>query len=232
MFTFVIVDDDNKFLSYLIKKIKELKLPFSYDIKTYTDEEKFSNELSIFSYAPIFILDIVLKEKEGTDLAEDIHKIYPGSPIIFITGFLEKLTGIVDYRYCYFIYKTELSMRLEKAIFKAVSYYERQSIQIELKNKSVLIEVRNLMYIEHGYRVSHLHTVSQVYREYSTISSYLDILPNNFVQCHKSFIINLDYVREYKREEFILKNGDHIQISRTFSKKAREAFFQYIKDRN
>lgn len=232
MITFIIVDDDAKYLSYLTQEIYNLNLSFFYDIVTYTDEKKFSGELDTFPNESIFILDIVLKEKEGTDLAVEIHEKYPGSPIIFITAFLEKLTGIVDYPYCYFIYKLELSIRLKKAIFKALSYYEKQSIQVVLKNKSAIIEVRDLMYIEHGYRISQLHTSSHVYKEYSNISSYLEILPKNFVQCHKSFIINLDYVEEYRRDEFILKNGEHIQISRTFKKIARKAFLQYIKDKN
>lgn len=231
MLTLIILDDDEKYLKYLEECIKGVHLTYPFEIKTYDDEKIFINEKDSFPKQSIFILDLVLKDTCGTALANEIHELYPNSAIIFITAFLEKLTEIVDYPYCYFIYKPELSLRLEKAIKKAISYYERQSIEIELKNKTTVISVHDLMYIEHGYRVSKLHTISTIYSEYENISSYLNILPCNYIQCHKSFIVNLDFVKEHHRDEFILKNGEHIQISRTFSKSARNAFIEYIKNK-
>lgn len=231
MLTFIILDDDEEYLKYLEECIKDLYLPYPFEIKSYTDEKIFLDEENSFPKQSIFILDLILKETKGTDLANKIHELYPNSAIIFITAFLEKLTEIVDYPHCYFIYKPELSIRLEKAIKTAVSYFERQSFEIELKNKTAVISVHDLMYIEHGYRISKLHTTSMVYKEYSNLSYYLNILPNTFIQCHKSFVVNLDFIREYHRDHFILKNGEQIQISRTFSKNARSAFFEYIKNK-
>lgn len=231
MLTFIILDDDEQYLEVLKKYILDLHLDYPFEIITYACEKKFINEKNTFPKQSIFILDLVLKETKGTKLARKVHELYPNSAIIFITAFLEELTEIVDYPYCYFIYKPELSMRLEKAIQTAISYCERQALQIELKNKTAIISIQDLMYIEHGYRISRLHTTSAIYKEYENISFYLNKLPSNFIQCHKSFIVNLDFVQEYHREQFILKNGEEIQISRTFSKNARSAFFEYIKNR-
>lgn len=230
MITFIIVDDDEAYLGYLKQCIEELNLAFSFEMRTYVNENQFMEDIHTFPKQSIFILDIVLKEMMGTELANRIHRIYEHSPIIFITAFLEKLTQVVDYPYCYFIYKPEVAFRLEKAIHKAMSFYQRQSLQIELKNKTIIIPVSEIMYIEHSYRISKIHTLTKEYKEYVNLSSYLDFLPHHFIQCHKSFIVNIDFVKEYHREEFILQNEEHIQISRSFSKKVHDDFLNYIKN--
>ena len=44
-----------------------------------------------------------------------------------------------------------------------------------------------------------------------------------FVRCHCSFIVNLHHVREYRRTQLLLSNGDVIPCSRSNQKSIREA---------
>ena len=49
-----------------------------------------------------------------------------------------------------------------------------------------------------------------------------------FIQVHKSFVINLNHIREIKETELVLYDADKvIAISRTFKKQVATAFINF-----
>ncbi len=52
----------------------------------------------------------------------------------------------------------------------------------------------------------------------------------NFLRCHKSFLVNLAFVRSVDTElkMFVLESGDNVYIKRGMLLEAREAFEQYL----
>jgi DNA-binding LytR/AlgR family response regulator len=53
-----------------------------------------------------------------------------------------------------------------------------------------------------------------------------------FVQCHRSYIVNLLHVREPEAKDFVMKNGSRVPISRKYQAEAlkvcREFFWKRI----
>lgn len=42
-----------------------------------------------------------------------------------------------------------------------------------------------------------------------TISELLDVFPDNFIQCHRKYIINLHHFYSYDKSTFIIQVGKH-----------------------
>lgn len=53
-------------------------------------------------------------------------------------------------------------------------------------------------------------------------------LPDNFLQIHRSYVINVNYIREVERSMVLLEGGKRISISDS----NRDAFMAYLKARS
>ena len=53
-----------------------------------------------------------------------------------------------------------------------------------------------------------------------------------FLECHYRIIINMDYVKSMKEEDFILKTGIKIPISQRRRREAKLAYMNYILHKN
>lgn len=230
MTNIILLDDLKEDLTILENSINSLELPIDYELISFQDERDLLEKLNTFPKYSIFILDIMLNETTGIEIANIIHEKCIGSTIIFITAYLDKLTGIVDSEFCTFIYKPELNFRIEKAMNKAIyiSNQQKSYLNIEIKNKVYSIPANKILYIERKHRKCFIHTIDNVYEEYSNLEEYLSSLPESFIQCHKSFIINMNKVVEHKRTEFIMSNNSIIPISRTYTKKSRETYMKFL----
>ena len=49
----------------------------------------------------------------------------------------------------------------------------------------------------------------------STLKKFLEKLPNNFLQCHKSYIVNYNYINSFNSKSLII-NEEEIPISSKF----------------
>jgi DNA-binding LytR/AlgR family response regulator len=49
-----------------------------------------------------------------------------------------------------------------------------------------------------------------------------------FIQCHKSFLVNLDRVSSMEHKFFVMDNGEHVPISRGRAEETRKNFFESL----
>jgi DNA-binding LytR/AlgR family response regulator len=53
-------------------------------------------------------------------------------------------------------------------------------------------------------------------------------LPAWFVQCHKSYIVNLRQIQRFGTNDILLKNGNAVPVSRAKYKQTKEAHFNFV----
>ena len=63
---------------------------------------------------------------------------------------------------------------------------------------------------------------------YGSLTAMAAALQWQFVQCHKSFIVNLEYAVELRKEGFVMASPDKIAVSQTKRKEARRSFTKYL----
>lgn len=233
MKTIVIVDDTSEHINQMNTIIQQMNEKFQ--IKEYQDISQVLNDLHTFSSLTIFIIDIILGHQNGINLANDIIDKIKDAQIIFISSFLEKATDVYDVEHCYFVYKPEMSKRLSKAIKKAFENIElvHQELVLELKDRIEIIKTNEIKYLERDKRTTYIHCQNDTIKTSLKIKELLSLLPCMFIRCHNSYIVNLNQIKEYKRECFILNDKDLtvIPISRTYHQDVRDQFHKHILDK-
>ena len=87
----------------------------------------------------------------------------------------------------------------------------------------ILLDIHDIIYIEHHSRTIFLHTVKGVFLiPYMTLCAIYERLGNDFLcQCHKSYLVNPIYVEQFirSRNVIILKNYfGNVSVGRHYRK--------------
>lgn len=140
----------------------------------------------------VIILDIDLKSKvSGLDLAKLIRKQDKNVYIIFTTGHLEY--GLLAYKYKTFDYlpKPVTAERLEDTIDRLIDdMFGDDTKFVRLDNNKTIIKQDGIQYIQKDGMKVIFHTDTRDYETYSSFKKIMPQLPANFIQCHKSYIVN------------------------------------------
>lgn len=202
----LILEDDkiqNLRICNLINKNNfELNICSAYN---YSEAIKIFNEFAPFAF---FILDIDLGDnpnlKDGLDFARYIRSMpeYEFVPMIYISSVSIRLEEAFQTTHCYeFIKKPYNDETVINAINKMLMMPEPAPAILNIKgvNDSRLrIIIKEIIYVE---SISHdliIHTIDNDYLSKSeSLKKILSQLPENFVQCHRSYIVNIHKSIQY-----------------------------------
>ncbi len=125
-----------------------------------------------------------------------------------------------------------------KAFFKvlgeAMEFLRLHGKRLTFHIRQTLYEIPwgEILYLEGDLRKIHLHTVVGEYTFYGKLEKLKEQLsPGGFFQCHKSYVVNPEYIRASRDTSIILRNGEEIPVSKSFRKEAKEKHLQYLKGR-
>ena len=213
MLNFVLCDDNFNAIEKLSKMLNSILI--SHNLKgqiTYSTTNP--NDLLKFvknNPTDVLLLDIDLKSStSGLQIAEKIRAVDKDIYIIFVTGHFE--FGMVAYRYKTFdfLQKPLTKERFEETILRLYSdIFGNKTDYIKLDNDKTVIKENTIRFIKkEGMKVI-FHTDTRDYETYSSFSKISDMLPYNFVRCHKSYIVNVDKITD------INMNDNSIFFNRT-----------------
>lgn len=200
MLNFVICDDNINLLNRLEKMLETIFSEHSFDASVVFKSDNSEDILDFIEHnvADVLLLDINLKSNQsGLELAEEIRKRKNNSYLIFTTGHLEY--AMVAYKYKTFDYlpKPIVYDRLEDTIirlFADANELTKKYIKIDTKN--TLVDEAEIQYIKRDGMKLIFHTSSRDYDTYSSFNKFQENLPNTYVRCHKSYIANVNQIKD------------------------------------
>ena len=89
----------------------------------------------------------------------------------------------------------------------------------------------DIEFVESDRRKVRIHLADQVIEAYESLGGISRKLPGTFVQCHKSFLVNMEKIAEMRSDQIDLLSGATIPISQKRSRPTREAFMDFLKER-
>ena len=197
MLSFVLCDDNIN----IVNKMKEmLEIIFiKHDIEAKIDflSDNASDTLDYINNNPVdvAILDVNLNSNtSGIDLAKEIRKNNKDIYIIFSTGHLEY--SLIAYSVKTFDYlpKPITIERLEITINRLLDDIKSSNKKfINIDNKTI-INPDEINYIKKDGMKLVFCTNSKNYETYNSFNRIKNLLPDNFVRCHKSYIANTDNI--------------------------------------
>lgn len=179
----------------------------------------------------ILFLDIRLQNADGvTDIPKLLNEC-TRTQIIFVTGYpLENCERVYDVSHAYFLTKPVTLERLEKAVRAAEKHLEELSQTITIKCGATLYSLftADILYMESNRRKVLIHTSDRTYEVYDHLQTLTQLAGPKFIQCHKSYSVNLQYTRTIDGHSFYLSTGQQIPISQRAYAKVKRVFVQYL----
>ena len=222
----LLVEDNHTQIVSLNKLIKQL-IPDCYiDMaKTYDNALKLINKNDDYH---IFYLDICLSDDttapNGQDLGLHIRnrKPYISTPIVFITSFSEKVFEAVNSIHCFsFLVKPYSLWDVQKSLSSLLKVPDIKDKPLFLKSPDGInfkISPSDIICITTYEKGIVITTDSYSFNSRQfTLDSILYELPNNFIRCHKKYIVNSNHIINYDRVTAIINlNNFSIPVGRKY----------------
>lgn len=206
----LICDDDPLITDYLLKQseIELSSMEFCARILTFSTGESLLQYLQK-NTADLLFLDISLNSMNGIAIARQLNKICPALRIVYITGYTEFAGEICLSRYENFLLKPIEPAKFHVVFRQAIKEIELglHYIRLKIGATPISLDTRKIIYIESDKRKIILHCTDTTIQYYYKLTDMLSLLPKNFAQCHKSYIVNLDYIQSIHHNEVFLKNS-------------------------
>ena len=179
-------------------------------------------------------LDIQMEGMDGIALGKELKKENSKIAIFFVTNYDEYQDDAMDLRAFRFFSKPFDISRLYSGLDKAMEYIDGAYVDIFLygDNAQQRVLVDDILYITRCNRKVTVVTNHQSF----TIRNGFDELsqkmpPLFFYEVHKSFNVNLHYVKQYSYSELLLTDGSRIPIAPRKQAKFHKYWFEYLRRR-
>ena len=231
--TISICDDDSKQVAYL----RELLIKWSTDksfaihINEYESAEEF-----LFDYpdnpCSLLLLDIEMRGINGMELAKKLRANGDILPIIFITGYSEYISDGYDVEALHYLLKPLNEVKLFAVLDKYTQKHKRSDrIVVPVGGENTILSADDIVFCEaFGKRIQiSLKNGNEVLSTIglTALSKKLD---ENFILCHRSYIVNLDCIRSISRTDITTDTGRKIPLSRRMYESVNRAFINYYRE--
>lgn len=227
----LICDDDTSISKYILEQI-DYEL---YNMKLDAVKLIFSNGQDLLDYfkhntADLLFLDIELEAMNGIAIAQQLNRINPALRIVYVTGHIEYADDICLSRFENILIKPINLDKLRFVIRSVMKEIELQTdfIQLKIGSTPMSLDARKIMYIESDRRKIVLHCTDSTIQYYYKISEIFQMLPDFFIQCHKSYIVNMDYIQNIHGNDIQLKFGTYIPIAQKRIKTFKQKYADYL----
>lgn len=188
--------------------------------------------------ADIIYLDVLMGANNGIEIAKYLRNLGCNSEIIFLTTSEDYVFEAFDASPVQYLIKNKTSAkRFEEILLRAISLTEVKKTEVficESGSTRKIIPLKEISCFEIFKRLVKVHYRGGEYFEYYGTMEQLEkqMLEKDFVRVHRSYMVNLQYVRKFQRPNLILKTGEVIPIGVTYAKLVDKAFSEYVSKLN
>lgn len=213
----LLCDDDALFLceleQYILAFFSErgLGLP---DVLCYESGEAL---LSDSGDKNLVFLDVKMSGQNGISIGNELTKSSPNTIIIMITAFAEYLDDAMRFHVFRYLNKPLDQARLYRNLQDALTEYSLRASKtiIETKDGGISLYTTEIICIETQGRKTHVHTTQGSFDSIHGMKHWQTTLTQPcFIQCHRSYLINLSHVEGFTHDSIRLSNGHQAYLTR------------------
>ena len=181
----------------------------------------------------LYLLDVLMPGMSGIDTAQALAEAKGRPVVVFITSSLESAVEGYRVEAAGFILKPveeesfwatmERVVRRRLGVKKAVLPVVHNRVNVELPLERLAWFENRLHRVFVKLADGEILSVNQKLSELQLV-----LEPHSqFLRCHQSYLVNLDYVDKLEDSCFYMKDGQMIPISRNFYKQSKNAYYHY-----
>lgn len=231
MIRIALCDDNKEDMLQLHQKIiewyRENSKNQSVSITEYSDSVYLSSVIDAGDSHDVFFLDVEMPKVDGFQLADKIRNKLPAAIIVFLTSHSELAPDGYKFRALRYVSKLVLSQKLPEAleaVQKEFSALESGYLVVPHYTDALRIPYNEILYVQHILRSSQIYTLRQgVIKDNRRLKTIYSVIGNKrFIYIDRSTFVNIDFIRELKGNEIILRTGESLAISRPMLANVKE----------
>jgi DNA-binding LytR/AlgR family response regulator len=176
----------------------------------------------------IVVLDIVLREENGIEVAKELRLNGYDGNIIFWTAHKEYVFDALDILPVHYIIKGSEDGRMYGVVNRELENIHDKTLTVKNKDYFHRVDFCHIEYIESRNKYITIHcTCGITHMQRGKLSDVEKQLDRRFLRCHQSYIVNMDEVWEL-RADFRMVSGDVVPIRRKDLSAIRKLYEGYI----
>ena len=235
MIKFAICDDEplmaQELAGHLADYMKE-NLITAYSVSSFSDGRALLDAIDRFD---VIFLDIQMEQPDGMETARLLRRRGDHSLLVFVTVLKELVFDAFQVEAYDYLLKPLDRARFKQTMERVLRSLDRKTaedIVIQRGTGCEVVLLSDIVYCEVLGRKIYLHkhdgTVSDYYDKLEDLERRVD---GRFFKCHRSFLVNLDYVRGCQDGQVLLAQGERIPASRLRERELTQALLRYMKER-
>ena len=200
------------------------------NITTYSSGEDLISDFKHQNFDLIF-LDIYMSKLNGIDTAKEIRKKDDNNILVFMTTSTDFALDAYDLDALQYLIKPIIYDKIKKILDKCLKQFatNMRFIKILEDGYPIKILLNDIYYIDVYDKNCFIHLKDKVIKTYTSLTNLLNLLENSsFLKCHRSYIVNMLYINEMLSNDFILKNGEKIPITKNDKLNLKQTYLDFV----
>ncbi len=232
MYRVAICEDEKPIQNELVDACGRIlrELDVEYELVPFDSTETLWARLTRGERFDLLCLDILMPGRNGLEMAQELRLRDDRTSILFITGSTEFLQDGYSVQPVQYLIKPVDETLLKQALQTDLRRnHQPQTIVLQGGGSTTVLPLRDIFYVEgrdHGVYIT--STRGQSFFRIN-LEQLIQMLPmEQFCQCHRSFVVNLQHIRDISNREVTLESGAQIPVSRGQLAQFRQQFNVFL----
>lgn len=224
----LVCDSDREFCESFINKI--------YSFGGEDIVKPFNNAFALVTYicdvargdVDVLYINIRLGTDSGVEVASDLQCLYPSLKVIFMSEQNDCADLIFAANPSFFILKYGDEVWMEEA-YRRVTLLVNEDLHrmltVRYKGNIIKIPFNKIYYMENSGHKIIFYTEDSSYESILNMNSLLKLLPAQFIQCHRSYVVNIDKIKKMNADRLELMNMAEIPLSKTYYRNVKAVLY-------
>ena len=183
----------------------------------------------------LIFLDIQMEQPDGMETAKMLRQRKNRSLLVFVTVMKECVFDAFEVHAYDYLIKPLDYHRFKRTMDRAVKDLDQQAGKHIIIRKSAscqVVPLSQIMYCEVQGRKVYIHQADgKVIDYYDKLEDFQRRVDRRFFRCHRSYLVNLDYIRGCAAGLATLSLGDKIPVSRLRERELTATLLRHMKER-
>ena len=171
--------------------------------------------------------------ENGIQFAAQYNLLSPQTQFIFVTAYNDKFSQKIFWEtinLCGYLVKPVQKENLEKLLDKVRDkIFSSEALMVQHGGTTEKIPSSQIRYLESKAHQIVIHTLSGEVTIYEKLDVYEKRLHNDFVRIHKSFLVNMRYIRRIEMKEVTMQDGTVLPVSKARYSASRDKYFRFMR---
>jgi len=230
---FIICDDDEKDITKLRNMIEEYGRQHAMEIHIceFGSGKELLEAMSKEIDKDAIFLDINMDDMDGLSVAKLIRENDEEVPIVLVTAYMNYALDGYKVRASRFLIKDDLDKTFTECMDSICHEKKRQSDKILFScvGGDVYLKISDIRLIETSGHKNTIHLNKESFQIYKKLDDLaFQLKEYGFLRVHKSFLVNMKYIRKINNYVLTMEDGRQLPIPRAKYKQVRQEYALFV----